>query len=436
VLCEDRNQRTHQIFEFHSLNFSKDKTFRFLSTPQNGIHPGERYVKTLITELKNGSYRAKPVRRHYIQKENGKLRPLGIPSFRDKLLQEAIRLILEAIYEPIFSDNSHGFRPMRSCHTCLKHLKREFTGVTWFIEGDIKGCFDNIDHKVLLDILQRKIKDSRLINLIRQFLKAGYVEGWKYNPTYSGTPQGGILSPLLANIYLTELDTLVSEIKTEFDKPRSTNVTDAYREKQNEIRRLQLKIRKEEDDVQRRKLLADLKERKQEHRKIPYAPQDNKKLVYVRYADDWVIGICGNKADCEEIKGQIRAYLKDVLKLELSEEKTFITHSSERIRFLGYDISVRRNQQVNGLKNGIKKRVLNHRVELLVPMQEKIEHFLFAKGIVKQTPDGKLKPSHRPNLLSLSDYEIVKQYNAEIRGICITPPTKSFVHFGNRPLCM
>ena len=379
---------------------------------------GEKYVETFITELKDGSYRAKPVRRHYIPKENGKMRSLGIPSFCDKLLQEAIRLLLQAIYEPIFSNNSHGFRPRRSCHTCLKQLKKEFNGVIWFIEGDIKGCFDNIDHKVLLEMLQRKIKDSRFINLIRQFLKAGYVENWKYTKTYSGTPQGGILSPLLANIYLNEFDNMVAEMKMLFAKPRSAYMTHAYREKRNEIRRFSSKVSKEKDDTQRRALLADLKKCKQELRKIPCVLQDNKRLVYVRYADDWVIGVCGSKEDCEAMREQIKMYLRDVLKLELSEEKTFITHSSERIRFLGYDISVRRSQIVKGLKNGIKARTMNYRVELLVPFPEKIEKFLFAKGIVKQTPDGKLKPVHRPNLLRLSDYEIVKHYNAEIRGIC------------------
>jgi len=378
----------------------------------------ETYVQTLIAELKDGSYRAKPVRRHYIQKENGKMRPLGIPSFRDKLLQEAIRLILEAIYEPLFSDNSHGFRPMRSCHTCLKQLKREFTGVVWFIEGDIKGCFDNIDHKALLEILHRKIKDSRLINLIRQFLKAGYVEDWKYNPTYSGTPQGGILSPLLANIYLNELDNKVAEIKTEFDKPRSAKETEAYHEKAKEVMRLSSKIRREKNELQRVKLLPILKKCKQNLRKIPSTPQDNKRLVYVRYADDWLIGICGNKTECEGIKEQIGAYLRDTLKLELSEEKTLITHSSERTRFLGYDISVRRSQVVKKDKCGRKRRSLNHQVELRVPLKEKVEKFLFGKGIVVQTTDGRVKPIHRPALLNLADYEIVKHYNAEIRGIC------------------
>ena len=189
---------------------------------------GEKYINSLIKDLSKGTYKPRPVRRIYIKKPNGKMRPLGIPSFRDKLLQEVIRKFLEAIYEPTFSDFSHGFRPYRSCHTALKQAKVYFTGATYFIEGDIKGCFDNIDHKKLIEILERKIKDSRFINIIRQFLKAGYLEDFKYHETYSGTPQGGILSPILANIYLNELDKKILEIRNGFIKPADRKYSVEY----------------------------------------------------------------------------------------------------------------------------------------------------------------------------------------------------------------
>lgn len=379
---------------------------------------GERYVKALIEDLRNGTYCAKPVRRVLIPKSNGKMRPLGIPSFRDKLLQEVIRQILEAIYEPTFDRHSFGFRPNRSCHTALKQIKTDFTGVAWFIEGDIKGCSDHIDHAKLIQILERKIKDSKFINVIRQFLKAGYVEDWQYQRTFSGTPQGGIISPILANIYLSVLDEKVNEIKNSFDKARETIKTTEYRLVDNEMKRLSYWIDKTEDDVQRRGMLTQHLKLKKEIRTIPCIPRTNKKISYVRYADDWLIGVCGSKDDCEMIKSQIAVFLKDELNLTLSEEKTLITHSSNKVRFLGYDIRVRRNQQIKGFDNGRKARSLNYKVELSVPLKEKIEKFMFAKGIIRQKENGDFKPIHRAGLLNLSDSEIVNRYNAETRGIC------------------
>ncbi len=382
----------------------------------------ERYVQQLIQELRDGTYRAKPVRREYIEKRNGKKRPLGIPSFRDKLLQEVVRMILEAIYEPTFDNRSHGFRPNRSCHTALRQISSDFTGVIWFIEGDIKGCFDNIDHETLIAILGRKIKDSKFLNIIRQFLKAGYIENWKYNKTYSGTPQGGICSPILANIYLNELDKKLDEISKRFARPRSAIRAPEYDAISKEMKKLSYWIDHTSDNIVREELIRTYKELQKKIRFLPAHPADNKKFTFVRYADDWLAGVCGTKEECEALKAEISQFLSTELKLTLSQEKTLITHSSESVRFLGYDICVRRSQEVKGfrMKNGKwrKSRSLNYKVALTIPHSEKIERFMFAKGVIQQKPNGEFQPIHRTGLLNLSDVEIVEHYNSEARGLC------------------
>ena len=382
----------------------------------------ELYIKGLIQDLQNGTYRANPVRREYIPKKNGKKRPLGIPSFRDKLLQEAVRMILEAIYEPTFDNRSHGFRPKRSCHTALQQISSDFTSVIWFIEGDIKGCFDNIDHETLIAILGRKIKDSKFLNIIRQFLKAGYIENWKYNKTYSGTPQGGICSPILANIYLNELDKKLDEISKRFVQPRSALRAPEYNAVSKEMKKLSYWIDRASDKSEREELIRKYKQLQRESRSLPAHPADNKKFTFVRYADDWLAGVCGTKEECETLKAEISQFLSTELKLTLSEEKTLITHSSEEVRFLGYDVCVRRSQEVKGykMKNGKwrKSRSLNYKVALTIPHSEKIEHFMFAKGIIQQKPNGEFWPIHRAGLLNLSDVEIVEHYNSEARGLC------------------
>lgn len=377
----------------------------------------EIYIENIIEALKNEMYQPKPVRRTYIKKSNGKMRPLGLPVFTDKLIQEAIRMILEAIYEPIFSDYSHGFRPVRSCHTALAQIKKEFTGARWFIEGDIKGCFDNINHAVLVEIINQKIKDARFLKLIRSFLKAGYMEDWKYHKTYSGCPQGGIISPILANIYLNELDRHVMKIKKEFDVATKARYTPEYTKLVGLRQRLHNKI-KNSNGIEREKLIEEYKSATAQMLKLPAKQCDDKKIKYVRYADDFLIAVNGNRQDCEKIKQELTEFISTTLKMELSQEKTLITHSNTPARFLGYDVRVRRDQQIKP-KGKSKTRSMNNKVELSIPFKDKIEKFLFSNGIVKQRSDnGKLEPIHRPQLLNRTDLEIVTIYNAELRGIC------------------
>lgn len=307
----------------------------------------EAKIDSIIKALADETYQPMPVRRTYIQKKNNrkKLRPLGIPTFTDKLVQEVLRMILEAVYEPIFLDVSHGFRPKRSCHTALKQLRREFNGTRWFVEGDIKGCFDNINHAVLVGLLNNKIKDARITKLIYKFLKAGYLEDWQYHKTYSGTPQGGIISPLLANIYLHELDKFVMKLKSEFDTPGVGQITPEYRELHNEIKRLSYRLMKVTGE-ERKLVLAEYKLKRQKLMSIPCTAQTDKKLKYVRYADDFLIAVKGSREDCQWIKSKLAEFIGDELKMELSEDKTLITHSSKCARFLGYDVRVRRSGKI------------------------------------------------------------------------------------------
>lgn len=375
-------------------------------------------IDRIIQSLSDESYQPKPVRRKYIQKKGNskKKRPLGIPTFTDKLVQEVLRMILEAVYEPIFSNNSHGFRPEKSCHTALNSIKKEFTGTTWFVEGDIKGCFDNINHHVLVDIIGRKIKDARLIKLVWKFLRAGYIEDWKYHTTYSGSPQGGIISPLLANIYLNELDKFAEKTAKAFYKKRDREHTKEYDAVMNALVLVKYHLKKATGQ-QKSDLLKQKKRLQRQLRKIPCSSQTDKVMKYVRYADDFIIGVKGDKIDCEKIKKQFADFISQELKMELSEEKTLITHSSQFARFLGYDIRVRRDNTVKPHGTHLQ-RTMNMKVELCIPFQDKIMPFLFNKSIIRQLKDGTLEPIARKYLYSCTDLEILTAFNAELRGIC------------------
>jgi len=378
----------------------------------------EDKINRIIKSLTDETYAPNPVRREYIQKKQNskKKRPLGIPTFSDKLVQEVLRMILEAVYEPTFSYWSHGFRPNRSCHTALKSLKNGFAGVSWFIEGDIKACFDSIDHHVLVNVINTKIKDARLIKLIWKFLKAGYMEDWKYNATHSGCPQGGIASPILANIYLNELDRYVEKLATEFEKGRDRVHTAEYDKIAWQLSQTKKRL-KSATGQEKSNLTMLLKQQQAELHKAPCMSKTDKVIKYIRYADDFIIGVKGDKSDCEWIKQQLSDFISQTLKMELSEEKTLITHSSQYARFLGYDIRVRRDQKLKPWGK-YRARTLNGSVDLSIPFADKIMPFLFDKSIAKQSPDGKIEPVARKYIIRSTDLEIISVYNSELRGIC------------------
>ncbi len=381
----------------------------------------EAKVEKLIASLADESYCPKPSRRIYLKKPNGKRRPLGIPSFSDKLVQEVLRMVLEAVYEPIFSETSHGFRPGKSCHTALCYARYNLNGTRWFIEGDIKGCFDNINHEVLIRCIQKKIKDARLMKLIHKFLKAGYLDDFVYHNTYSGCPQGGIISPILANIYLHELDLYVAELSKGFQKLYKSRITAEYSRLSGRMTRVKQKIKKAEEAgnmAEKERLLKELKKLRSQLLKTPCKSQTDKEIKYVRYADDFIIGVRGSREDCEEIKRKLSCFIRDSLKMELSEEKTLITHSNTYARFLGYDMRIRRSNVIKPNGRGTTQRTMSNHMELAVPLGDKIQPFLFKHGVVKQKENGELEPVHRNDLLRLTDLEIVSAYDAELRGIC------------------
>lgn len=357
-------------------------------------------IQHIIGDLRTERFKWTPVKRSYIPKKNGKLRPLGLPTWRDKLLQEVIRSILEAYYEPQFSVHSHGFRPQRGCHTALQEVATVWRGTRWFIEGDIAQCFDRLDHQVLVSILGEKLHDNRFLHLIRSLLEAGYLEDWRYHTTLSGSPQGGVVSPILANIYLDRLDKYIEQILLPAHNRgtrRRNNPTYAA------LFYSSHKLFNEGKHAEAKALC-------QAYKRLPSGDMQDpeyRRLRYIRYADDILLGFAGPKAEAKEIKRQLAEFLRDSLKLELSQEKTLITQAStEPARFLGYDIVV---HQVNSKQDRTGRRCVNGGIGLRVPLdviQAKCRQFM-EKGRV----------THRAELLEDDDFSIIQQYQSEYRGV-------------------
>ncbi len=343
-------------------------------------------------------------------------------------MQEVVRMLLESIYDSTSSDRSHGFRQHRSCHTALKQIQNTFTGATWFVEGDITACFDSFDHHILIDLLRKRIDDEKFIALMWKFLKAGYMEQWQFHSTYSGVPQGSGISPTLANIYLSELDEYMEDYKANFkigDSQKRKRVR-SYTRFEGQITRLKQANQKvwnqlsKEEKMQRAKVVHHLQTDKLRMQAYPFRDKTYKNLQYVRFADDFLIGIAGSKADAEKLKADLTVFLEEKMKLKLSDTKTKITHTTQKARFLGYDITVSHSQAIKRTKKGYRKRAYKGMVMLLVPHENWASKLLEYKAIrIKRDEKGKdqWRAIHRGGLINLTDIGILNKYNAEVRGL-------------------
>lgn len=386
---------------------------------------GKEVVDTLILQIKNHTYQPNPVKRVYIPKKNGKKRPLGISSSADKLVQEVIRMILESIYEPTFSKRSHGFRHDKSCHTALQQIQNTFTGIKWFVEGDIKGYFDNINHHILVNILRERIKDEAFIELIWKFLKSGYMEKWEYNATYSGVAQGSGFSPILANLYLDKFDKYIEEYMKTFNKGKTRKVGKDYGRLKGRYQLYNEKCRanwNNMNDQEKQIALKELKRLRKEYLSVFSGEQmdsNYRKLQYTRYCDDFLIGIIGSKEDAIKVKQDIKEFLANKLRLELSDEKTLITSGKDKAKFLSYEITICQDTRTTKTSRG-QSRVYFGRVKLYVPKEKwinKLKQYNMLKIINVKGKKEKWKPLERGELAYLKPNEIVMKYNEQIRGL-------------------
>ncbi len=358
----------------------------------------------IAEKLRDESFQFRTARRAYIPKPNGEgNRPITVSPPRDKIVQEAMRMILNAIYEPLFKEESHGFRPQRGCHSALKYINQKFQSSTWVIEGDISKCFDSIDHHKLMQLIESKILDRKFTRLIWKSLRANHMENKSIKHNIIGTFQGSIISPILANIYLDQLDEVVHKIRKEFDQGSTSKINPAY----NQFRYRERLLREKGETEEANKIAKQRLQTKYSNFEDP----SFKKLAYVRYADDWMVGIKGTKQEAEEIRNLLEKALSD-MGLTLNKTKTKITNiNSDKLLFLGTVIYRAKHRRFSRLESTLSIKRNSQRLRMEGPIS-RIKKKLSEAGFIL---NGKSHPKFV--WMSMTHERILDRYNAVMRGI-------------------
>jgi len=397
-------------------------------------------LKRLKNQVCSENYRFQTVKLTYIPRPDGRKRPLGLPTANDKIVQEVMRMILEAIYKPIFSELSFGFRSGLGCHDALYHVEQRFRWVDYIVEGDIEQAYPTIDHHILINILEKRIDDPRFIRLTWKLLGCGVLDEERIIWSKKGVPQGSIVSPILANIYYHELDEYVKKLKSQYETDGNNNKrlkSKAYKSFEYKINKVFKEMNTYEvQSLERQKLAKQLKKLRAERLKVEGLKVKVTRIEYVRYADDWMIGVSGDRKLASDIKELISDFMKNSLEQKIHPIKTKVTNIRKgNAQFLGYDIFLPRNRPISSYKGkGVKTiRRGQPQLRLEVPVRSLTKRYV-ERGYLKQLT-GQVRPISKASYSVLEDHVIVSHYRSIWQGIlnyysgCTNRGRLQYIHY-------